>query len=54
MIKRDIINKVSKKTGIDREDTHLLFESFVQTIKESMIEGDNALYYTHLTLPTKA
>ena len=41
MIKRDIINKVSKKTGIDREDAHLLFESFIQTIKESMIEGDN-------------
>ena len=41
MTKRDIINKVSDKTGIDREDAYLLFESVVDTIKESMIGGRN-------------
>ena len=41
MTKKDIISKVSNKTGIDRDDVSLLFESVVKTIKDSMIEGRN-------------
>ena len=41
MTKKDIIHKVSNKTGIDRDDVSLLFESVIQTIKDSMIEGRN-------------
>tara|TARA_X000000368_G_scaffold366536_1_gene313396 strand:- start:567 stop:851 length:285 start_codon:yes stop_codon:yes gene_type:complete len=41
MTKQEIINKVTKQTGIDREDVYLLFEAFIQTIQESMIEGNN-------------
>ena len=44
MTKQEIINKVTKQTGIDREDVYLLFEAFIQTIQ--------AVSYTHLTLPT--
>lgn len=41
MTKKDIINKVSKQTGIDQEDVRLVFEAFMITVKQSMIEGKN-------------
>ena len=41
MTKKEIVDKVTKQTGIDREDVYLLFEAFIQTIQESMIEGNN-------------
>ena len=41
MTKKEIVDKVSKQTGIDREDVHLLFESFIKTIQDSMVDGKN-------------
>ena len=40
MTKKEIVDKVSKQTGIDREDVYLLFESFIKTIKEGWCDGD--------------
>ncbi len=41
MTKKEIVDKVTKQTGIDREDVYLLFESIIKTIQDSMIEGKN-------------
>ena len=41
MTKKEIVDKVSKQTGIDREDVYLLFESFIKTIQDSMVDGKN-------------
>lgn len=41
MRKADIVNKVSKKTGIKKKDTKETIELFMEAIKESLIKGKN-------------
>lgn len=41
MTKADIINEVSKDTGIERVTVQKTFEAFMETVKESLTEGNN-------------
>lgn len=41
MTKADIVNKISQKTGIEKEDVLLVVENFCKVVKESMIDGEN-------------
>lgn len=40
MTKADIINQISKKTGIDRSDVQETLEATIITIKNAMIDGE--------------
>jgi DNA-binding protein HU-beta len=39
--KADIINEISKKTGLDKGDVSTIIESFFKVMKNSMTEGEN-------------
>ena len=41
MTKADIVNEISRKTGISREDVLKTLETFMQTVKGSMVKGEN-------------
>ncbi len=41
MVKADIVNKISKNTGIKKKDTKETIELFMEAIKESLIKGKN-------------
>ena len=41
MTKSDIVNEISEKTGIDRVIVTGVVESFMETIKSSMVKGEN-------------
>ena len=41
MTKADVVNAIAKSTGIDKETTLKVVESFMDTIKDSRSEGDN-------------
>ena len=41
MTKADIINKISKKTGIERPQTTIVVEAFMDVVREGMISGNN-------------
>ena len=41
MTKADIINEVSKNTGIERVIVQKTVEAFMETVKESLTEGNN-------------
>lgn len=40
MTKSDIINEISKQTGVDKVDVSITIEAFIKTVKNSMAEGD--------------
>lgn len=41
MTKADIVNEISRETGIDREKTQMVVESFMEKIKGSLINDNN-------------
>ena len=41
MTKTDIIKSVAKQTGVDRETVTRIIESYVDTVKETLIEGES-------------
>ncbi|MBQ8099382.1 MAG: integration host factor subunit beta [Bacteroidaceae bacterium] len=41
MTKADIVNEISKKTGIDKATVLTTVEAFMSTVKTSLIEGNN-------------
>ena len=41
MTKADIVNEISKKTGIDKANVLTTVEAFMATIKDSLSEGNN-------------
>jgi DNA-binding protein HU-beta len=41
MTKADIVNEISKKTGIEKVLTQKSVETFMEIMKESMIHGNN-------------
>ena len=41
MTKSEIVNQISEKTGIDRVVVTGVVESFMATIKNSMVKGEN-------------
>ena len=42
MTKTDIIKSVAKQTGVDRETVTRIIESYVDTVKETLIEGESS------------
>ena len=41
MTKADIINKISKETGIEKVQTATVVETFMDVVREKMIDGNN-------------
>lgn len=41
MTKADIVNEISGKTGIDKNDVLAIVEGFMATVKNSMENGEN-------------
>ena len=41
MTKADIVNEISKSTGIDKSTVLATVESFMETVKTSLTEGEN-------------
>ena len=41
MTKADIVNEISQKTGIERATTLKTVEAFMESIKDSLVDGDN-------------
>jgi DNA-binding protein HU-beta len=41
MTKADLVQKISEKTGIIKEDVAVIVESFLDTVKESVSEGEH-------------
>ena len=41
MTKADIVNEISKNTGIDKAAVLTTIEAFMTTVKDSVAEGDN-------------
>ena len=41
MTKADIVSEISKKTGVEKAAEQATVESFMKTIKESMVKGEN-------------
>ena len=41
MIKADLVNNVSLKTGVERKVTQVVLESFMETIRLSLEKGEN-------------
>ncbi len=44
MTKADIINKISVDTGIQKKDVAVVVESFMETIKDSLLENKENVY----------
>ena len=40
MTKAEIVTKIAKKTGLDKEEVLTVVEQLMGTIKESLIEGE--------------
>ena len=41
MTKADIVNEISKNTGIEKVAVQKTVEAFMETIKHSMVSGNN-------------
>lgn len=41
MTKADLISAIASKTGVERKDVLQVVESLMETIKESMVSGEN-------------
>ena len=41
MTKADIVKKVSEDTGIEKVTAEKAVEAFMETVKESLVKGDN-------------
>ena len=41
MIKADLVSQVSLKTGVERKVVHVLLESFMEEVKNSLEKGEN-------------
>ncbi len=41
MTKADLVKKISDETGILRKDTAIIVDSFLEAVKDSLIEGNH-------------
>jgi len=41
MVKADLVNKLSIKTGVERKVVSAVIEMFMDTVKQSLEQGDN-------------
>ncbi|MCD8072223.1 MAG: HU family DNA-binding protein, partial [Alistipes sp.] len=41
MTKADLVNEISKSTGVEKAQVQQIIESFMENIKESMINQNN-------------
>lgn len=44
MTKADIVNEISKKTGVDKATVLTTVEAFMETVKDSLIEKEENVY----------
>lgn len=44
MTKADIVNEISKKTGLDKASVLVVVEAFMDTIKDSLTEKEENVY----------
>lgn len=44
MTKADIVNEISKKTGVDKATVLTTVEAFMETVKDSLIEREENVY----------
>ena len=44
MTKADIINKIAVNTGLQKKDVAVVVESFMETIKDSLLENKENVY----------
>ena len=40
MTKQDVINRVTRQTGLDPQASRLILEAFFEVVKDSLIEGE--------------
>lgn len=41
MTKADLVQEISKQTGIDRNEVLMIVEAFMETVKGSLSNGEN-------------
>lgn len=41
MTKAEIVAQISSKTGVDKNAVQAIVETFMETVKESMVQGNN-------------
>jgi DNA-binding protein HU-beta len=41
MTKAEIVTEIANKTGVDKVAVQAVVESFMETVKETMVEGEN-------------
>lgn len=41
MTKQEVVNEIAAKTGVDKQDALKCVEAFMETVKESLIDGEN-------------
>lgn len=44
MTKADIINEIAESTGLQRKDVSVVIESFMETVKTSLLEKKESVY----------
>ncbi len=44
MTKADIINQIADNTGLQRKDVSVVIESFMETVKDSLLENRENVY----------
>ena len=49
MTKADIVNEISKKTGIDKATVLTTVEAFMESVKESLINDENVYLHWRTT-----
>jgi DNA-binding protein HU-beta len=41
MTKQELVSEIAAKTGIDKQDALKCVEAFMETVKESLVKGEN-------------
>ncbi len=44
MIKTDVVNEISKRTGLEKRDVKEVVENFFDIVKTSLINGENVYF----------
>ena len=41
MTKAGVVTEIAKQTGVEKQEVMVILESFMKTVKDTMVEGDN-------------
>ena len=50
--KADITERLHNELGLNKSECKIIVEDFFRTIKEALLNNEQVVSYTHLTLPT--